>query len=77
MATTPPCVTPDATNDWSAEAAQGTPAGSAVGQTAGRPTYGSGGYELNPNTEDGAERGSGSASSSQEKTSRPAVNDDE
>ena len=77
MATTPPSVTPDETNDRSAEAAKGTQAGSAVGQTAGRPTYGSGGYELNLDAEENAEGGSGSASSSNERTSRSATNDDE
>lgn len=77
MATTPPSVTPDETNDRSADAAQGRQAGSAVGQTAGRPTYGSGGYELNLDAEAGDEGGSGSASSSNERTNRTESRDDD
>ncbi|GAB3238218.1 hypothetical protein GCM10027346_30570 [Hymenobacter seoulensis] len=77
MATTPPSATPDDTDDRTAQAAKGQQSGSAVGQSSGRPSYGSGGYELNLDAEEGAEGGSGSAGSSNERTSREQPNEDE
>ncbi|WP_139920570.1 hypothetical protein [Hymenobacter sp. DG01] len=58
-------------NDNFAErAAQGRQAGSPVGQSSGKPSYGVGGYELNLDAEAGDEGGSGSATSANERTSR-------
>ncbi|TYZ06560.1 hypothetical protein FY528_17900 [Hymenobacter lutimineralis] len=70
MATTTPSITPDENDDRAANAAQGRQTGGVVGQTAGKPTYGSGGYELNLDAEPLEDGGSASASSSTEKSSR-------
>ncbi|WP_303311839.1 hypothetical protein [Hymenobacter sp. BT730] len=77
MAITPPLVEPDENEDFAAQAAQGKQAGSAVGQSSGRPSYGAGGYELNLDAEAGDEGGSGSAASTNERTSREETSDSE
>ncbi|MCR5889267.1 hypothetical protein LRS06_16140 [Hymenobacter sp. J193] len=73
---TAPSITPDENDDRSANAAQGRQEGGTVGQTAGKPTYGSGGYELNLDAEANEEGGSGSATSSTAKSSREQPADD-
>lgn len=65
---TAPSITPDENDDRSANAAQGRQEGGVVGQTAGKPTYGSGGYELHLDAEPLEDGGSGSASSSTAKS---------
>ncbi|WP_375434105.1 hypothetical protein [uncultured Hymenobacter sp.] len=57
-----------------ADAAQGKQDAGVVGQSSGRPTYGTGGYELNLDDEDAG--GSGSASSSTSKAPHESTEED-
>ncbi|GGG48002.1 hypothetical protein [Hymenobacter glacieicola] len=70
MATNDPTNNVTENDDFAERAAQGRQDGSPVGQSSGRPTYGVGGYELNLDAEAGDEGGSGSATSSNTRTSR-------
>lgn len=76
MATNAPSQTPEENDDRTAQAAKGRQDGGTVGQSSGRPSYGSGGYELNLDDEQGDEGGSGSASSSTSKAPRESSEDD-
>ncbi len=78
MAPSPPSQNPDEDNDRSAQAAQGRQDGGVVGQSSGRPSYGTGGYELNLNEDEPAdESGSGSAVSSTSKAPHESSEDDD
>jgi hypothetical protein len=77
MAPSPPSQNPDEDNDRSAQAAQGRQDGGVVGQSSGRPTYGTGGYELNLDEEVSDESGSGSAASSTSKAPHESSEDTE
>ncbi|GAB2792608.1 hypothetical protein HNQ93_003626 [Hymenobacter luteus] len=70
MATNDPTNNVTENDDLAERAAQGRQAGSPVGQSSGKPSYGVGGYELNLDAEAGDEGGSGSATSANERTSR-------
>lgn len=72
---TAPSQTPEEHDDRSADAAKGRQDGGVVGQTAGKPTYGSGGYELN--LDDPEASGSGSAGSSTTKNPPESTEDSE
>lgn len=77
MATTKaPADTDQPLDERSTNAAQGKQDGGVVGQSSGRPTYGTGGYELNLDAEAGDEGGSGSASSSTSKAPHESSEDD-
>jgi hypothetical protein len=77
MATTKaPADTDQPLDERSTNAAQGKQDGGVVGQSSGRPSYGTGGYELNLDAEAGGEGGSGSASSSTSKAPHESSEDD-
>jgi len=77
MATNTPTSAPDEPNDdRAADAAQGKQDADVVGQSSGRPSYGSGGYELNLDAEAGDEGGSGSASSTTSKAPHESTEED-
>ncbi|UOG73579.1 hypothetical protein MTX78_15775 [Hymenobacter tibetensis] len=77
MATTKaPADTDQPLDERSTNAAQGKQDGGVVGQSSGRPSYGTGGYELNLDAEAGDEGGSGSASSSTSKAPHESSEDD-
>lgn len=77
MATTKaPADTDQPLDERSNNAAQGKQDARVVGQSSGRPTYGTGGYELNLDDEAGDQGGSGSASSSTSKAPHQSSEDD-
>lgn len=77
MATNPPSTTPDDTDDRSAQAARGHQEGGVVGQSSGRNTPGSGGYELHLGEDDSDDNESGSGSArSATSQNPPAANND-